>query len=149
MVKKLHICKENQLLNFSIIISSHLIIVSNVFSLVLDFSIPPEQGSYRNGKTEFQDYSRTWKNALFFSLKCRNEKAQSISLILKPVLTRYDVYEILCPQSFSCQELIPKFAIGNNSLKTKITFFFKFSPGYLLIIFYQLSKFEAPSCNSF
>ena len=23
------------------------------------------------------------------------------------------------------------------------------SPGYLLIIFYQLSKFEAPSCDSF
>ena len=28
-------------------------------------------------------------------------------------------------------------------------FFFKFSPIDLLIIFYQLTKFEAPSCYSF
>ena len=32
--------------------------------------------------------------------------------------------------------------------KKKITFF-KFSPVDLLIIFYQLTKFEAPSCYSF
>ena len=32
--------------------------------------------------------------------------------------------------------------------KNKI-FFFKFSPIDLLIIFYQLTKFEAPSCCSF
>ena len=41
-----------------------------------------------------------------------------------------------------------KFAKGNNSKKNKITFF-KFSPGHLLIIFYQLTKFEATCCNSF
>ena len=27
--------------------------------------------------------------------------------------------------------------------------FFIFSPGYLLIILYQLTKFEAPRCNTF
>ena len=32
--------------------------------------------------------------------------------------------------------------------KNKITFF-KFSPIDLLIILYQLTKFEAPSCNTF
>ena len=26
---------------------------------------------------------------------------------------------------------------------------FKFAPGNLLVIFYQLNKFEAPSCNTF
>ena len=30
-----------------------------------------------------------------------------------------------------------------------ITFFLKFAPGILLIILYQLTKFEAPSCNTF
>ena len=32
---------------------------------------------------------------------------------------------------------------------TKKNFFFIFSPGYLIIIFYQLTKLEATSCNSF
>ena len=40
---------------------------------------------------------------------------------------------------------MPKFAKGNNSK----VFVFKFSPGYLLSIFYQLTKFEATCCNSF
>ena len=34
-------------------------------------------------------------------------------------------------------------------LKNKLIFFFQFSPGNLLIILYKLTKFEAPSCNSF
>ena len=38
-----------------------------------------------------------------------------------------------------------KFAKGKYSKKNKMT---KFSPGILLISFYQLIKFEAPSCNS-
>ena len=33
--------------------------------------------------------------------------------------------------------------------KKKDYFFFKFSPIDLLIILYQLTKFEAPSCNNF
>ena len=37
---------------------------------------------------------------------------------------------------------MPKFAKGNNSKKNEI-YFFKVLPGYLLIIFYQLTKFEA------
>ena len=37
---------------------------------------------------------------------------------------------------------MPKFAKGNNS-KTIKYIFFKVLPGYLLIIFYQLTKFEA------
>ena len=41
-----------------------------------------------------------------------------------------------------------KNAKGNNSKKTN-TLFFKFSPDNLLIILYQMSKFEATSCNSF
>ena len=41
-----------------------------------------------------------------------------------------------------------KSAKGDNSKKNKITFF-KFSPIDLLIILYQLTKFEAPSCYSF
>ena len=41
---------------------------------------------------------------------------------------------------------IPKFA-KYNSKNSKVTFFI-YSPGNLLIIFYQLTKFEAPSCNS-
>ena len=36
-----------------------------------------------------------------------------------------------------------------KSQKIKKIFFFKFPPGYLLIILYQLSKFEAPSCYNF
>ena len=60
------------------------------------------QGSYGNGKTEFQDFSRTFsffkdlissqlcitqrEKCTFFSQKRRNEKAHSISLILTPVI---------------------------------------------------------------
>ena len=35
---------------------------------------------------------------------------------------------------------------NNNNNKSKNTHFFYISPGYLLIIFYQLTKFEAPIC---
>ena len=42
---------------------------------------------------------------------------------------------------------MPKFAKGNNS--KKYNNFFLFSPGYLLIIWYQLTKFEGTFCNSF
>ena len=41
-----------------------------------------------------------------------------------------------------------KSAKGDNSKKIKYLFF-KFSPIDLLIILYQLTKFEAPSCYSF
>ena len=41
-----------------------------------------------------------------------------------------------------------KSAKGDNSKKIK-ELFFKFSPIDLLIILYQLTKFEAPSCYSF
>ena len=34
-------------------------------------------------------------------------------------------------------------------IRKKYNFFFKFSPGNLLIILYQLTKFEAPHYNSF
>ena len=43
---------------------------------------------------------------------------------------------------------MPKFAKGINSTKKKQTFF-KFSSDNLLIILYQLTKFEATSCKSF
>ena len=33
--------------------------------------------------------------------------------------------------------------------KNKINFFFRFSPIDILIILYQMTKFEAPSCNTF
>ena len=42
-----------------------------------------------------------------------------------------------------------KFAKGNNSEKKYGIFFFKFSPGYLLITLYYLIKFEAHSYNIF
>ena len=42
-----------------------------------------------------------------------------------------------------------KSAKGVNSKKIKKNFFFKFLPIDLLIILYQLTKFEAPSCYSF
>ena len=42
---------------------------------------------------------------------------------------------------------MPKFAKGNNS--KKINIYFNFSPGYLFINCYQLTKFEATCCNSF
>ena len=34
-------------------------------------------------------------------------------------------------------------------MKKKNNFFFKFSPIDLLIILYHMTKFEAPSCNTF
>ena len=34
-------------------------------------------------------------------------------------------------------------------IRKKNNFFFKFSPIDLLIILYQMTKFEAPSCNTF
>ena len=45
-----------------------------------------------------------------------------------------------------------KFANGINSKNAKghnkkKTFFYKFSPGNLIITLYQLTKFEAPSCK--
>ena len=48
-----------------------------------------------------------------------------------------------------------KFAKGNYSKNAKGSnsknnnFFLYFSPGNLLIILYQLSKFQVPSCNNF
>ena len=46
--------------------------------------------------------------------------------------------------SFQCPNLLRAITQIN-----KISFLFKFSPGYLLIIFYQLTKFEDTCCNSF
>ena len=34
-------------------------------------------------------------------------------------------------------------------IKKNTIIFFKFAPGNLLVILYQLTKFEAPSCNTF
>ena len=89
--------------------------------------------------------------------------------------TRFDVYETLCPQQMLYIK-VAKLRTGVGSAKTsylqncsvklfkehfkvqifkgrlfeknKITFF-KFSPIDLLIILYQLTKFEAPSCYNF
>ena len=99
----------------------------------------------------------------------------STSLIISP-LTRFDVYETLCPQqmlvhkggkiknwSEECRNLMPtklqcntiQRALQSPNLqkeiirKNKINLFFKFSSNNFLIIFYQLTKFEAPSCYSF
>ena len=88
--------------------------------------------------------------------------------------TRFDVYETLCPQqmrvhkggqienwSGECRDIIPtklqcqtiQRALQSPNLQREITrkkqLFFKFSPIDLLIILYQLTKFEAPSCYSF
>ena len=89
--------------------------------------------------------------------------------------TRFDVYETLCPQqmlvhkagqienwSGECRDIIPtklqcqtiQRALQSQNLQREITrktnkLFFKFSPIDLLIILYQLTKFEAPSCYSF
>ena len=89
-------------------------------------------------------------------------------------ITRFDVYETLCPQqmlvhkcgqiknwSGECRDVIPiklqcqtiQRALQSPNLqreiiRKKITFF-KFSPINLLIILYQLTKFEAPCCYSF
>ena len=63
----------------------------------------------------------------------------------------YSLFSISCPSlkvlavlvfkisSFLCQNLQRAITFK------KSTFFFKFSPGNLLIILYQLTKFEAPS----
>ena len=45
--------------------------------------------------------------------------------------------------------LAHRWAFGSGELKNKINFFYKFSPIDLLIILYQMIKFEAPSCYSF
>ena len=45
--------------------------------------------------------------------------------------------------SFQCQNL------QRAITRKKKILFLKFSPGYLLIIFYQLTNFEASCCNSF
>ena len=90
--------------------------------------------------------------------------------------TRFDVYETLCPQqmlvhvhkggqienwSGECRDIIPtklqcqtiQRALQSPNLQREIirkkNTFFKFSPIDLLIILYQLTKFEAPSCYSF
>ena len=92
------------------------------------------------------------------------------------MITRFDVYETLCPQqmlvhkggqiknwSGECKDIIPtqlqcqtiQRTLQSPNLqreiikKKKNNFFFKFSPIDLLIILYQLTKFEAPSCYSF
>ena len=60
------------------------------------------------------------------------------------------VFEISVLQVFYVQickgQQLKKIENGNNSTKL---LFPKFSPGNLLIILYQLFKFEAPSCNNF
>ena len=95
---------------------------------------------------------------------------------LKFEITRFDVYETLCPQqmlvykccqiknsSGECRDAIPtklqcqlfkehfKVQICKGRLfeKKQKNFFFKFSPNNLLIILYQLTKFEAPNWYSF
>ena len=55
--------------------------------------------------------------------------------------TSYNNFSRYLDDKFS----MPTFTKGNN-LKKK---HFWFSPGNLLIIFYQLTKFEATYCNSF
>ena len=91
-------------------------------------------------------------------------------------ITRFDVYETLCPQqmlvnkggqtknwSVACRDVIPtklqcqtiQRALESPNLQREIirekktNFFLRFSPIDLLIILYQLTKFEAPSCYSF
>ena len=44
---------------------------------------------------------------------------------------------------------MPKFLKGHNSGKNKVNFFFKIKSGNVLIIPYQLTKFQAPTSNSF
>ena len=44
--------------------------------------------------------------------------------------------------SFQCPNL-------QRAITKNFFIFFKFSPGYLHIIFYQLTKFEATCCDSF
>ena len=89
--------------------------------------------------------------------------------------TRFDVYETLCPQqmlvhkggqiknwSGESRDIIPttlqcqaiQRALQSPNLQREIIqkknkLFFLFSPINFLIIFYQLTKFEAPSCYSF
>ena len=65
---------------------------------------------------------------------------ESIYEISKPYLKFETVFDIL---SFLWQNLQRAITQKNKMF----FFFFKFSPGNLLLILYKLSKFEAPSCN--
>ena len=44
---------------------------------------------------------------------------------------------------------MPKFLKGHNSGKNKVNFFLKIKSGNVLIIPYQLTKFQAPTSTSF
>ena len=62
-------------------------------------------------------------------------------------MQRWDTYKPVV-SNYSKSTSKSKSAKGYYSGKNKI-FVFKFSPINLLIILYQLTKFEAPSCYSF
>ena len=62
-------------------------------------------------------------------------------------MQRHHTYKIAV-SNYSKNTSKSKSSKGDNSKKIKLLFF-KFSPIDLLIILYQLTKFEAPSCYSF
>ena len=62
-------------------------------------------------------------------------------------MQRHHTYKIAV-SNYSKNTSKSKSSKGDNSKKNKIIFF-KFSPIELLIILYQLTKFEAPSCYNF
>ena len=62
-------------------------------------------------------------------------------------MQRHHTYKIAV-SNYSKNTSKSKSSKGDNSKKIK-ELFFKFSPIDLLIILYQLTKFEAPSCYSF
>ena len=51
--------------------------------------------------------------------------------------------------SFRCPNLQRALTQKMQRTITKKNFFFLISPGHLIITLYQLSKFEAPSCDDF
>ena len=69
--------------------------------------------------------------------------------LLAVIVLAVIVFEISLLEVFDvqiCKGHQLKNAKGDNK---KQTFVFKFSPDNLILTLYQLSKFEAPSCNGF
>ena len=90
----------------------------------------------------------TRKNAKGNYLK----KIKQIFLNFQQVI--YSISSISCPSLKLLAVIvfeIPSFLCPNfqRAITKNNNFFFKFSPGYLLIILYLLTKFEAPSCYTF
>ena len=84
------------------------------------------------------------------------KKIKHVFLRFSPINLLIIIYQLTKFEAPSCNTFRDIMITNSQSpnlqreiIRKKTTFFLKFAPGNLLIILYQLTKFEAPSFNTF